>query len=347
MNIALAETLTSIPFYQQAKEGAIAAGVGQNANVTVQGPAQSTGTAEATIAQNLENSQNPDGFGVNPCVLPAWTQVDNQIARSVPDGNVVAFNCKPIETPTGASPIKTFVGADDRQTGIAAIKTSVEAAHLSPSTTGTVLLAKCAAVPTIVSRVQGAQAEAEKLLPKAKVVVFASNLAQSADTTAWTSAVEKYPHVVLAYGACDQDLASMFELKTRGVGGDFATAGADLDVQELQGIKEGKCTAAVAAAPWIQGYVTTRLLIAGARGKKPPAGWVDTGLYPITKTNVGGWINAIGGSSSDLTKFRTPLADKVLSNLSSSTHPIAAAFKCPASAPWGAGRSVHAAPSLR
>ena len=328
VTIGVVETFTSIPFYQTARVGALAAGTEDgNAKVIVQGPAESTGSGEANMAQNLETSQQPDGFAPNPCVLPAWTQTLATLSRDVPNGNVAAWNCKPIGTPGQSSTVKTFVGVDDTATGALEAKVAIQAAHLSPSTTGTALVAECEkGVPILLARQAGAIAEIKKLLPKVTGVSFFSALDQNGNTAAWTSEFSRYSHVVLAMGACDQDSASLITLKTRGVGGNFASSTVDPDPQELQAIMSGKMTAGVASAPWVQANVVVRLLIAGARGKSLPQGWVDTGLHAISKSNASQWLTATK-SSAAANSFFKPFADKIMANIPAVTKPLAASLQ--------------------
>jgi ABC-type sugar transport system substrate-binding protein len=326
VTIGVVETFTSIPFYQTARLGALAAGTEDgNATVIVQGPAESTGSGEATMASNLETAKQPDGFAPNPCVLPAWTQTLATLARDVPNNNVAAWNCKPIGEAGQTSPVKTYVGVNDFETGEQQAEVAIKGANLGASTTGTALVAYCEkGVPILTSREEGALAEIKKLTPKVQGVGFFSALDQNGNTAAWTSEFTKYPHVVLAMGACDQDSASLITLKSRGVGGDFASAAVDPDPQELQAIESGKMTAAVASAPWVQANVAVQLLIKGARGTALPQGWVDTGIESISKANAPQWLKA-ASSPAAAQAFFAPIANKIVANPSAVLKPMSAA----------------------
>jgi ABC-type sugar transport system substrate-binding protein len=329
VTIAVVLTDPAVPFYQNARLGAQAAGPQEgNAKVVVQGPVNPLGGAVATVAQNLETSLNPDGFGVNPCVLSEWTQVMNSISRAVPNGNVVSWNCKPGASAAAAStsPVKTFVGASDFATGEAAAKAAVTAAHLGPQTTGTALLAECSlGVPILADRRAGELAEIRKLLPKVTPVLWVSSPYDSAALTAWTSTLEKYQHVVYAAGTCDQDSAALSTLKARGSAGNIAVATIDPDAQELGQIETGQISAGIATVPWVVANVATRLLIRHARGDSMPTGWVDTGLYPITKANAAQYLTATK-SPAQAEAWFSPIANTVLSNLQANTHPMADAY---------------------
>jgi ABC-type sugar transport system substrate-binding protein len=326
VTIGVVETFTSIPFYQTARIGALAAGTEQgNATVIVQGPAESTGSGEATMAQNLETAKQPEGFAPNPCVLPAWTQTLATLARDVPNNNVAAWNCKPIGSAGETSPVKTYVGVNDFETGEQQAEVAIKGAHLGASTTGTALVAYCEkGVPILTSREEGALAEIKKLTPKVQGVGFFSALDQNGNTAAWTSEFSRYPHVVLAMGACDQDSASLITLKARSVGGDFASAAVDPDPQELQAVESGKMTAAVASDPWVQANVAVQLLIKGARGAALPQGWVDTGIQSISKANAPQWLKATT-SPAAAQAFFGPVANKIVADPTADLKPMSAA----------------------
>jgi ABC-type sugar transport system substrate-binding protein len=328
VTIGVAETFTSIPFFQAAARGAKAAGVQDgHATVKVVGPAQATGTAEATMAQNLEQSAQPDGFAPNPCILSAWTTTLASLVREVPDGNVVAWDCTPIASPSQTSPVKTFVGSTTFQEGYQAAELAIKTAHLSPSTTGSALLANCdKSVPILAAGQLGLVDAVKKLLPKVTVVQFASADDQTHNTAAWTSEFGQASQVVFAAGACDPDAVSLALLKQRHVGGSFVTADVDAESPTLiKDIQSGLLTAGVSAVPWVEGNVTVHLLIDAARGAKLPTGWVDSGLYPITKANAAAWVKALSSTEAERAFF-TPYAQRILNHLAAHTRPMSQAL---------------------
>jgi ABC-type sugar transport system substrate-binding protein len=325
VSIGVAETFTAIPFFQGVAQGASAAGVQDgNATVKVVGPAQSTGTAEATMAANLEQSAQPDGFAPNPCVLPAWTTTLASLEREVPNGNVIAWDCSPIASPSQTSPIKTFVGATPVDEGYQTALVSIKAAHLSPSTTGTALIANCdKAVPLITASAVGLVDGVKRMLPKVKIVQFASGLDQASDTAAWTSEFGNTSHVVYAAGPCDDDAASLALLKQRHVGGDFVAGDNDVDSPALlKDIESGLLAGGVSAAPWVEGNVTVHMLIDAARGAKRPIGWINTGVYPVTKANAARWLKATSSTAAEQAFF-APIAQRILTHLPALTKPLA------------------------
>jgi ABC-type sugar transport system substrate-binding protein len=292
----------------------------------VVGPAQPTGTAEATMAQNLEQSAQPDGFAPNPCILPAWITTLASLVRNVPHGNVVAWDCTPTASPTQSSPVKTFVGSTTYQEGYQAAELTIKTARLSSSTTGTALLATCdKAVPILADGQLGLVDATKKLLPKVNIVQFQSANDQTQNTAAWTTQFGQASHVVFAAGACDPDAVSLALLKQRHVGGNFVTADVDAESPTLiKDIETGLITAGVSAVPWVEGNVTVHLLINAARGGRLPVGWVNTGLYPVTKSNAPRWLQATSSTAAEQAFF-TPFAQRILDHLAADTRPMSQA----------------------
>src|SRR5947199_36477 len=73
VTIGIVQTESFSPWMRTAGLGAKSAGAGDgNAKVVVQGPVNATAAAAVTIAQNLATSLDPDGMGVNPCILAGW-----------------------------------------------------------------------------------------------------------------------------------------------------------------------------------------------------------------------------------------------------------------------------------
>lgn len=328
VTIGFAESFTSVPFYQVAGEGAKAAAADDgHAKAIVVGPAQSSGTAEANMALQLQQSQNPDGMALDPCALPAWKPVINQIAHNIPSGDLLTFNCEPTAGPGQSSPIKTVVANNLIQWGTAGAENAIKAGGLSSSTTGTALVAKCANGYNVLDgQDQGLVAGVKKALPKAKIVQFVSGLTAQQNLAGWTSKLSNTKNVVFATGVCDQDTGSLVVLKQHGTLGK-AVIGAQegVDPQTLKSIADGQLAATTTSNPWIKGYVATKLLIDAARGQKLPQGWINTGSYPITKANVAAWQQALT-SPQAAEKFFLPMAQKILNGPAKSPAPIADSF---------------------
>ena len=160
---------------------------------------------------------------------------------------------------------------------------------------------------------------------KVKPVLWVSSPYNSKALVAWTSQLTKYPDVVYASGACDQDSAALSTLKARGNVRNVAVAVIDPTAQQVGQIEKREISAGVGTTPWVIANVATRLLIRHARGGAMPVGWVDTGVHPITKANATQWLNA-AKSPEQAKAFFAPIADKVMSQLRANTHPMADAY---------------------
>jgi ABC-type sugar transport system substrate-binding protein len=328
VKIAIVKTFNAVPFYQNAELGIKAAAADESADVKVAAPVQATASGAANAAQNLDASLKPDGFGVNPCILSGWIQIMNQLVRTVPNSNVMAWNCKPGTDLASVekSPVKTFVGPADAESGYMAAKTAIKAAGLGPDTTGTALLAYCLpGVPILEGQRVGLSNAVKELLPKVKQVLFTSKVDNAGALAAWTSKLTNSSNVVYAMGVCDQDAYALSTLKARGSIKDIPISVIDPTATMLQQIKRGEIAGAAAMQPWVIGNVVTRLLTASARGAQKPVGWVDTGVGIITKENADQWLDATK-SPAQAKAFFGPKADEVINNLKAQTKPMAESF---------------------
>lgn len=328
VNLAMVETFSAIPFYVSAKEGAEAAASEDGAvKLTVQAPATANGTNEATMAANLLANE-PEGFGPNPCILPAWGRVMKEMAEQVPNENVIAWNCTPVAEPGQASPVPTFVGVSNKETGRMLAETLVEASGLKSSSTGSILVGNCQeGVPILDDRDTGAEEVFKKLLPKADIVHFGTNAEQAKATAAWSSELSNHTDTIIAFGPCDQDSAALLSLASKSPG-EFAIGSVDPNEAELKALQAGTFTAAVSSQPWTVGYVTVDLLAAGARGTAAPEGWIDTGILPITEANAAEFEKASTGGAPQA-EFFLPYAKKAIEEAESGANvkPLDAAFE--------------------
>ena len=294
------------------------------------GPQVETATAVTAFADNMEQSAGPDGFATNPCIPTAWTTVYAKFVHALPNDNSLAYNCHYAvsagqTTPPGA---ETYVGINYlKQAGLMA-RTAIKEGHLTPSTTGTVLVGSCFPGATqLVDEVNSIHSAVRQLLPKVKFVTFGTNyLSQTTNTANWVSEFARSAHVVFATGVCAQDTQSMLVLKNRGIGGNFV-AGVDdpASPAQLQAIADGKIAAGVSQDYWVQGYVSAKLLIDGARGKALPKGWINTGLSVITKGDAKRF-EAAAQSAKAASPLYTPLAKQVLASLPARTKPLAQSY---------------------
>lgn len=326
--IAMVETYSAIPFYVTVANGARAAADDDGATrLVIRAPVQTNGTNEAGLARTLL-ATNPDGMAPNPCVLPAWTRVLQDMAKKIKNSNLVTMNCKGAFTATQPNPVKTHVGPNDSQFGRRLATTTIRAARLGRATTGTALIANCfKGTPILDDRNKGYKAAIRSLLPRVKIVEFnGSAIDQAKNTATWTSQLQANPDTVLAMGPCDVDSASLLTIKSKNADAKFAVGIADPASRAiLRAIKSGLIAAGGSDQPWVQGYVATRLLADGARARGPVRGWIDTGYVPITRSNVDKFIKGEASAAAQR-KFYTPAAKRILAGARKNAKPLSRAF---------------------
>ncbi|UGS37286.1 sugar ABC transporter substrate-binding protein [Capillimicrobium parvum] len=327
VNLAMVMSF-QIPYFIAAQHGAEKAVADDGAiKLALQAAEAPTGVKEVQMAENLL-VDGPQGFAVNPCVLPAWSKVLKRMETEVPDNNVIAFSCKQAAAPGQTSPVRTFVGASDAKSGEEAITLAIDKAKLDASTKGTALVSECAkGTPILDERVAGAEKVLKQRLPNVKIVNFTTDPADaSKNLSTWSSVVQDNPDAVIAFGPCDSDTGSIVTLKNKGSAGDVAVALLDPTEAGLQAIKSGKVTGGVSTAPWIAGFVTIDLLAKAARGEgAAPEGWIDTGTYPVTEQNIDEYLQAAGSPDAQSALFQ-PMAEKILGDLQGNTHPLDDSF---------------------
>lgn len=331
VTVAMFLVQTATPFFTTATWGGEdAAAQAGNVKLIADGPAQATVTGSTTFAENMETANNPDGFALDPALAAAFTSLFPRFYNEVPGHNVLAWQSNYISGPNQTSPpgATTYVGPN--QVGDPAydmMAAAIKAAHLSPSSTGTALLGESISIPIFNARINGFKRALKQLAPNVKPVVFTTANDQSPNTAAWSSefAKEAGAHVVLAVGVSDDDTQSLLLLKTRNVGGDWAAAAYEPDaVSEAQGIADGKFVVGVTENAFVEGNVTTALLVDAARTGKPlPKGWINTGDTLITKANATQYAAALR-SPAGAKAFFGPIAEGILNNLPAHTKAMAA-----------------------
>ena len=77
------------------------------------------------------------------------------------------------------------------------------------------ILGQCVAqeAGVLAQRTDGFEEAIEKLMPKAKVEKFTSEVEPQANTKAWTTELAAHPNAELATGTCDQDGTSLDKVK--------------------------------------------------------------------------------------------------------------------------------------
>jgi ribose transport system substrate-binding protein len=326
VNIALELVLTGVKFAQDDALGmrTAAADIG-NTSVSTNGP-PSTDPVLAQQQAAQASAQSPDAMAVDPFTPDLWQHSLSTLSKQVPQ--FLVMNDKPVLTPSqvGSALVHIYVGIDDTAYAADLATATIKNAGISPSTTGTVLLGQCVpgTVGVLAERTRGYLTVVHKLLPRATVIQFNSQVLPQLNTSAWTAELEAHPNPVLALGTCDQDGASLDIVKKK-LGQHFVAAGIDLTPQALSGVADGTLTDDMVDDYFVQGYAVTWLLAHAARGTPLPAGWVNTGYTLITKKNVAA-ITAAQSSPSAIAAYWMPYVKTVIGNLPAVTHPLADAW---------------------
>lgn len=288
VSVAMELILTGVSFGQQQQEGAEAfAAEDGHVNLEVQGPP----TAEPEVAQKQALdmlAKKPDAFGFAPFPPELWTRTAKTIWDQV-GPNVLNFNERPASEPqdVSSSPVKTFVGNNDAEMASLMLEEAIKLGKLPSSSTGEVLLGQCAAqeAGVLAQRTAAFEEVAKKMLPKAKVVTFTSEVEPQANTEAWTTALNAHSNVILAAGTCDQDGESLAKIKKQG-DAKFIAGAMEAPPATVEGVKSGDITVDVASSHWLEGYTTARMLTEAARGEELPEGFVEIGHWTFTSKNA-------------------------------------------------------------
>jgi ribose transport system substrate-binding protein len=326
VSVAMELVLTGVQFAQNAALGMkTAAADAGNVSLTINGPP----SVDPTLAQTqvtTELSQSPDAMGIDPFTPDLWQHTLSTVTGQVK--NVLLMNDKPVVAPSQISSavVKTYVGISDANYARALATATIKQAHLAASTAGIVLLGQCVpgSAGVLAERNTAFLQVIHKLLPKATVIQFNSQVVPSANTSAWTSELSAHPKAVLALGGCDQDGTSLYLVK-RKLHLKVVAGGIDLTPQALEGVANGTLTATLVDDYFVQGYVATWLLAQAARGHALPQGWVNTGYTLVTKKNVAAVIKANASDAGSVAYWR-PRARAIVNNLAAHTKPIADAW---------------------
>jgi ABC-type sugar transport system substrate-binding protein len=324
VSIAMEEILTGVSFGQEIKEGieGFAAEDG-NVAVEIQGPP----TVEPEVAQKQAAdmlSKKPEAFGFAPFPPELWTRTMSNIVEQVP--HVLVFNERPSSEPQDveAAPVKLFVGTDDKGEAREMLEETIKLAKLPASSTGEVILGQCVAqeAGVLAQRTEGFEEALKKLLPKAQVRKFTSEVEPQANTEAWTTELAAHPSPILATGTCDQDGTSLDKVKNE-KGYKMVVGAMELPPNTIAGLKDGTIIAAMGTNWWLQGYTATRLLAEAARGTELPEGFVNTGQRLFTKKDIA----AVEERAKEPAKFYKAGIEELFGNGTPETVPITDAWK--------------------
>ena len=174
----------------------------------------------------------------------------------------------------------------------------------------------------LAQRTDGFEEAIEKMIPKAKVEKFTSEVEPQANTKAWTTELAAHPKAEIATGTCDQDGTSLYKvIKEKGY--DLLVGAMELPPETVSGLKDGSIITAVGTNWWLQGYTATRMLTEAARGAELPEGWVDTSYKFYTKENLA----EIEERESDPASFYAADLEELFAGGMPSAVPIEGAFE--------------------
>ncbi|WP_189160538.1 sugar ABC transporter substrate-binding protein [Lentzea pudingi] len=271
-------------------------------------------------------STRPDAMAIAPQPPDVWQRTLTQVADQV---EAVTYQAKPVGTAdqVGNAVIRTYVGANDTTLGREALRATIDNARLGPETTGTVLLGTCVpqTVGSLYERVQGFRQAVAERLPRAQIKEFDSKPEPRENINAWEAAIQSTPDAVVGIGACDQDGASLHNIKTRS-GARLAAGALETPPEVLRGLREGTIAAAVSDNYWLMGYITTRLLVERARGgPELPEGFIDTGFTVVNRDNVD-QIEQRNSTPETLASGYAPRVEELFGDLAKHVRPLAEAW---------------------
>jgi ABC-type sugar transport system substrate-binding protein len=324
VSVAMVEILTGVSFGQEIAEGMKGFAAEDGAvDLNVQGPP----TVEPEVAQKQAAdllATKPDAMGVAPFPPELWTRTMKTITEQV--DNYLVFNERPSSEPQDVSSaaIQLFVGTDDKSEAREMLEETIKLAKVPASSTGEVILGQCVAqeAGVLAQRTEGFDEALAKLLPKAKVEKFTSEVEPQANTEAWTTELAAHPNAMLATGTCDQDGTSLYKvIKEKGY--DLIVGAMELPPETIAGLKDGTIVCAMGTNWWLQGYTATRMLAEAARGEELPEGFVNTGQQLFTKADIA----AVEERAKEPEKFYAGGVEELFGNGMPEAVPIEEAWK--------------------
>lgn len=325
VNISMELVLTGVQFAQDAALGMkTAAADAGDVSISVNGPTSINPVlAQQQVASAA--SRNPDGLGIDPFTPDLWGHTLATVSKQVK--NLLLMNDKPVISPSqlGSASVKTYVGISDANYARQQATAVIRAGHLSPSTTGTVLLGQCVpgATGVLAERNTAFLQVIHRMLPKTKVIQFNSEVVPAKNTAAWTSELTAHSDAVLGLGGCDQDGSSLYLVKKKLHLTKLVAGGIDLTPEAIRGVADGTLVGTLSDDYFVQGYVAAWLLIQGARGHALPHGWIDTGSTLFTKANIAE-IQKAKASQEAFVAYWRPKAQAILKKMQ--VKPLAAAW---------------------
>jgi ABC-type sugar transport system substrate-binding protein len=316
MGIAVANI--SLNFAHEMVEGAQSAAEHEGGvDLKAVGPPNTDGPAEQQLFTNLTTTQT-DGVILQNLDPPIFTRPAAQaIDRGV---TVVALDT----APTDGSKITFYAGNDNYQLGVLLAEQTLKRLPANPS--GTIVVGvPNPGTPVLDSRANGIK---ETLAAKAPGVQFKGPFQTFSDPnnnySAWISQVHANPDALAFLGVGDADSYNLAKIKQQ-ENGRYLVAGADVDAQTLQGIKQGLNFMTADPEHFVKGYVITALLIRSVKQKKPlPRGWLVMPGLVVDQSNIDKVMRR-QTSPQAAYDFYKPEIDKILANPDAFLKPLSEA----------------------
>ncbi|MEV0614123.1 sugar ABC transporter substrate-binding protein [Nonomuraea sp. NPDC050404] len=279
IHVAFVGAAANLNFSQEMMAGAKYAGQELGADVQVIAPPGPDGQAEVGLFQQVIATAK-DGVGVMTLNPELFTRpAADAIAKGVP---VVAADV-PLAAESG---VTTLVSNDNPATG--AMLADAVLAKLPSGEKGTVVLGvPTPGLPVLEARAKGMK---ERLLaqnPGLEVLgPFDSKQSPDDNYKAWSGLVRAHSGALAFLDTGDPAAFNLPKIKQE-TGAGWLCAAFDLNDAGLAAIQGGQSVGVADPQHWLKGYVTTRLLIERALGKREiPKGFWDSGAAMVTKDNV-------------------------------------------------------------
>jgi ABC-type sugar transport system substrate-binding protein len=142
--------------------------------------------------------------------------------------------------------------------------------------------------------------------------------------SAWISQVHANADALAFLGVGDADSYNLAKIK-QAENGKYLVAGADVDAQTLQGVKQGLDFVTIDPEHFLKGYVITALLIRSVKDKKPlPQGWLVMPGLVVDSSNIDKVIQR-QTSPQAAYDFYKPEIDKILADPNAFLKPLSEA----------------------
>lgn len=313
MGIAVANI--SLNFAHEMVEGAQSAAEHEGGvDFKAVGPPNTDGPAEQQLFTNLTTT-NPDGIVLENLDPPIFTRPAAQaVDKGVP---IVALDT----SPTDGSKVTFYVGNDNYQLGVMLADETLRRLPADPH--GTVVVGvPNPGTPVLDSRARGIKETFASKAPGIRVLgPYQTYSDPNQNFGAWSSLVHANRQALAFLGVGDADSYDLAKIK-KSENGKYLVAGADVDAQTLQGVKDGLDFVTIDPEHFLKGYVATALLIRSVKEHKPlPQGWLVMPGLVVDSANIDAVI-ARQKSPQAAYDFYKPQIDKYLANPSAFIRPL-------------------------